>query len=1172
MSNPSNLYAEKIFSEHPLSLWALDDKLDYISLVDETDRNLTSGWTLTNASASSGSAVDNKPFPSSACSLIQGTVPGSQFQEITCISPNIMNFQDMNPGLQTFSIGTYFYVDTPYMLSISLGYEYTDPTTSLIVQELKQYTISFYQRWSHISQTFTIPNVNANLRIIFKINSIEGGVFGEYNMYLNGITLGQWSEEFNSVSLGIASEEVPNTISIPATDGVEAVTYGISSNSGYYLVDDNALLARNTSIPLVYGASGLTKLFPGNSKPSLIIPGKGFLNKSGQYNDYTVEFWARLSSDTLTSKRIFGPINSTDGLYVKNDSITLVIGDSFESYFVGEWYRPMIIHIRLIRNSASVLINGEEVISLNIDTSTLDLPDELDENGKNQNWLGFYCHDDTFPIEIDCFAIYTYQIPTTVAKRRWVYGQGVLSPEGINSAYGGTAAFIDYPFSKYAVNYTYPNFAQWQQGSFDNLLATSASLSVPEYTLPEIFLETKTLNELYLDNQNVQEVASGLTIPNKFITFRPNAGWNSEHCYFNFNRLNVTNDQVKTIYGVFSTSDIGPESGPEIQPQTLLKIYNDLTGNYFIIRQEENIIKYVLFFDGEEDELYTTDELEANQLFSVGIQIDTISSRFGQKVSSFFGNQNGLKVYIGGDEDPLNTFTGNIYSVGFSTSLNSVSISDYFNSNGIAIFDDMSVSGVFEEENAIALIDHTASYTLLPNEDYSKYFLDIGVSGYWEDYLPLSYFGKYVKNASGKDYYDLDFLQFNIGYPSPSQLLNENSYPYYQTDTGIYSYITLQYILDGANLFESNFTTTQQINKEKIIDIGEYENWETTKFEVLDNTLIYFPKSVNFNDLAIVYHVNFNSRSTLNKTISLNRLEIASQALSNNSFNPIGTRFGIDVFPYKRSGFYYDYKSKNPFSIYKGSTPYLYLTRNSGIEVRDKFDVLVDRGISLPINSELATDYRVSAMQFWIRYDQDAFSNTPVKLLEVDYRDSKIKIFIVSNSADGKRGKIYAVAGEDNVAYNGIAFYVNGNIVNDPVINIKEWTSIGVSFLTSIEFSSYLGSIRLSGPFVYNNIAFYQANSIKEIQSSINRPWFKVLTIDGSTYYDWSYWLNNYTWDGMLILSSSEFYGINPLDIYKSYIGTNKIIFDDEEGFLLNKDKIRVYSEVSWYGDVGFPV
>ena len=44
MSTPSNLYAEKVFAEHPLSLWALDDKLDYLSLITEPQRTISSTW------------------------------------------------------------------------------------------------------------------------------------------------------------------------------------------------------------------------------------------------------------------------------------------------------------------------------------------------------------------------------------------------------------------------------------------------------------------------------------------------------------------------------------------------------------------------------------------------------------------------------------------------------------------------------------------------------------------------------------------------------------------------------------------------------------------------------------------------------------------------------------------------------------------------------------------------------------------------------------------------------------------------------------------------------------------------------------------------------------------------------------------------------------------------
>ena len=115
--------------------------------------------------------------------------------------------------------------------------------------------------------------------------------------------------------------------------------------------------------------------------------------------------------------------------------------------------------------------------------------------------------------EIDCVAIYSYAVSVNVAKRRYVYGQGVVSPEAINSAYGGTQAFIDYTFADYTANYNYPDFARWEQGSFDNLTTTSFSLETPQYSLPDIFLEDKTIQELYDDNQDIQ--SSG----DKFITF-----------------------------------------------------------------------------------------------------------------------------------------------------------------------------------------------------------------------------------------------------------------------------------------------------------------------------------------------------------------------------------------------------------------------------------------------------------------------------------------------------------------------------------------------------------------------------------------------------------------------------------------------------------------------------
>jgi hypothetical protein len=1154
MSNPSNLYAEKIYAEHPLVLWALDDKLDYVSLISEAQRNLTTLWTPTNATLATSFENLKEPFPDSHLNRVRVSVPVSETIEASIISPNILNFNTL-ADLGTFTIGSYFYSNSIFSQNISIGYEYTNPATSTIVQNLKTFTSVPYQKWGFISETFEIPNVSAQLRLVIKIEIFEGSSTSADNeFYFNGITLGQWNEEFNTYSLnGTTQTTIPPTVSIyGGYDAVEAQAYGVAEDSGYYITE-GGLKCKNAGIPLVFGASGVTRLEP-NTDASLIIPGKGFLNKKGQYNDYTIEFWARLAVNTSTPFKIFGPIASDDGLYVEDGFLTLVIGDQFASHFVGEWFRPMLIHIRLIKDSASLLVNGEEVLSLSLNTANLTLPEELDNSGDSQDWLGFFASQNVYPFEIDCVAIYSYQVPVTVAKRRWVYGQGVASSEGISSSYGGTTAFIDYPFANYTANYNYPDFANWNQGSFDNLLTTQTTLRTPEYALPEIFLGTKTLQELYDDNKDVQDNESGPVITDKFLSFRPNNTWSSVESYINFSRFNLLSSEVESCYGVFSSHNLASD-------ELLFKIYNPLNNNYFTILKDGNLIKYSLTYNGTTELLFTSSAITSNSLFAVGFNIKTLSEKFGNNVSSFFGNQSSLKMYVAGDDSGDYTFTGRLYSIGLSTTLNSTKITAYIDTNGF-----------IELDKGQQLIDHTASYTILPSEAYEKYFLDIGVAGYWQDYLPLSYFAQFVKNSNGQQFYEIDFLQFNLGYPTTTTLQQESgalSY-YYNTDGAqIKSYATFQYVADGANI-PTSFANEEPPDEYKVLDLNNYENWETTRFEILDNTLIYPIKNVDFNKIAIVYSLEFNSRGVLTKPILLNKLQLASQAFNDNSFNPVGTRFGVDLFPYKKNGIYFDYKSKNPFSIYKESTPYLYLTKTSGIEVRGELSVLENRGLSLPINKELATTYKISAIQLWLRYDQENFPATATEIFEVNHKGGTLKFYIQANSQDLNRGKIFVLT-EGGIPYDGIAFYLNGILVREPVLSLKEWSSIGISFLTALVFDSYLGNINITGPATFNNISYYQGSSLQEIENKTERPWFKVLS-DGTSVLNWQFWLNTSTWGGMLILSSSDFYGINPANIYKTYMGTNKIIIDDEEGLIYQAEKIKVYANAEWSTTVSTPV
>ena len=1230
MSNPSNLYAEKVFAEHPTGLWALDDRADYISLLSESQRNL-SNWTIVGGTYVNYPQSVDEPFINSYVGKITATPTSDEFSSITAISNDIMNLQDFNKYLRTFSVGGYFYSESAYVAGLEIGYQYTDTTSGQNITHLKNYDSIINSNWVFISETFDTPPDDSNIRLVFKINFI-GGSETEDVFLVNGISLGQWSEEFSSTSLGVQAINIPSTISLAPQKGVVSKCYGLQELDAYYLVSDNMLKAKNSGIPIVYGTSGLTTLYPNTDLPSLIIPGSGFLNESGKFKQYTFETWLRINSYSNDRKRIVGPIASEDGIYVDGPSIGLKIGNEYGAYYVGEWTRPMLVHMRVGKDTASLVINGQEVISLNYLTESLSLPSMLNSNDKDQDWIGFYAYDDIYPIEVDCVGIYPYIVATAVAKRRFVFGQGVDIPENINTSYSGTSVFIDYSFADYTSNYSYPKIGSWNQAFNDNTSIVNKSLSVVSHPLPETILSSKTEEELLLDCKVIQSSDT-----RNFLSFRPNTSWNSVSGYLFFKNFDFIKTPISAFYGCFRL----PATSSSVQ--TLFKIEKENTNSYFLIQLLNNQISYVINYNGTSETIYSPLVAEPGELVDVGLNIPAFVSRFGNPASDFFGSLSDLRMYVGGDKNGLSTFTGKIYNVGVCTSYNFQKIRFLFNEIGVPIWNEdlfsvyqnnqlINVDGgidttsmppyggltdtangaltgggvVVSEEDS--LLDHIASYTLLPEIVFDTYKLTVSASAYWEDQLPLTYFAESVLDKRGDQYFDLDFIQFNIDYPIPSKtiaietepepwtyaelsdeygtpiqrtytsldnylftgyndyddLKNKIAKDYrYDTDGSIVkTYVTFQYTELGANQTYYYFTKTERPSRNGVLIPGS--DWMTTKYEVVDNMIIYPPTGVDFNDLSIVTHIEMNVKDSQTNNVSIKKLSYASQALNESDASPIGTRFGTSIYPYTKTGIYYNFKKNNPFAIYTGSSPYLYLTKTSGIQLKGKYDPLVNRGLVIPVNESRAEGFKAIAMQMAVRFDGDYFPYAPTQIFEIQSKDSYIKFYMVANDPSGRRAKIYAIDAKTGLVQNGIGFYWNGKIVKEPIITLQEWGFLGINFMNSLNFSFFEGAVRLTGPLLFNSISYYQSTNLQEVQNVAERPWFRVKVL-GSYPLDWEFWDSpSFNWNNVLVLSETSYYGVDPSNVYKSYTGTNKIIVDDDRTVNFGEYSYTIFTDVKW--------
>jgi len=1194
----SNLYASRVYAEHPVALWAMDEPSYFVSLISQEEKEITSSyWDFENAISSSAAfTLSGYPFDDLDVNKVYLATASAATTEFTVSLSSSVSYIELDPNKGSICVSNYIYIpEQTFILYADIGFVIDGQESYTRYSSLKT------NNWEKISHTEPRDGESFSVFIRVVYDPDVDANEEESSVYFNGVSLGQWSEPYDSISTGIPVSElitlpvqISSLIDFPGeikSTIIDPYGFNDTSDNGYILAVSNSLFAKLSGVPMVYGSSGNIKLnkdsirvnellvdgssleellFDGGSAsssyaefldggdasiylnsdqyykfPSLVFPGKGFLNQYGYNKILTTEFWLRINPETVTRRRIFGPLASEDGIYVDRDFITVNVGKYTKSYFIGKWYRPMLVHFCQSQNEIFLMINGEKVISIPIDS--LEIPTFPAED---EDYLGFYTNEFIYLYEIDSFSIFPYAVAEQVAKKRYVFGQGVQEQENIVAAKNGNLSYVDFPFSGYSSTIKYPDRSKWNDGFYNNIVASDKGITLPEYQLPEIIFN----NSASITNSEKSLITSGFYEENyaiqdedyPYISMDPDGTYLSNDSYgtIYFSKLNQTGNKVRSVHSILKSSNNVSDR------QSLMYISNNFDGNTFEVAINSGSIQYVY-----NDTVLNSSTIGASSYFAVGIDFDKIEQSYYSTVGSFFSKPESLSLNFAGNEQDV--FLGKIFSLTINN--------DFFtDKDGSQIFN---TSGIAIKNFNSDLYDYIGSYTLLPKTTNTSIVLDVGVSGYWENSIPLSYFGKYITQANGSLKYDLDLLQFSIDTPSSIFSKYNQVSSDYQDSLSTKVYLTLQNIIELGQVVYTQFTNIEDIGMNRILDLGEITSSEDTKYKINDGTVIYPPKDISgFTNYYITVHIEISSKGVRTENVNIKNMGFASLSFDEGQFYSINTPSTGKFYPIVKNEDQYVYKRKIPLVIDTDSSPYLYLAGDSGIEVLPDIDENLLKGIAVPINDSLKSDQEIVGLQMFLMYNESQLFTETRKLGRISSPDISYDL-VISPENDGKRAFLTIINSITGTEFTAAKFFLNGKLVSKIVIEPLSWNYIAISFEKEprsehypIYLDSVLGEIEIySGVKVDNVASFTELNPIRQ-DLIVSDRW--NLTDDQN----WSYWSASTTWTQVLDEQSLEvtLLSLDGKEVFDTYVGLSSGIVNDDSRIDVTHDSVVIINDITW--------
>jgi hypothetical protein len=197
-------------------------------------------------------------------------------------------------------------------------------------------------------------------------------------------------------------------------------------------------------------------------------------------------------------------------------------------------------------------------------------------------------------------------------------------------------------------------------------------------------------------------------------------------------------------------------------------------------------------------------------------------------------------------------------------------------------------------------------------------------------------------------------------------------------------------------------------------------------------------------------------------------------------------------------------------------------------------------------------------------------------LSEIDFPNTAAEIFRVKDSTKElivKTVRVDANSATLSVTLNGSAYadadvFVDG--IQNGTIYKNQWHMIGIQCDPLLTFDNFgTGYIRITGPFLINNVSDYQipADLIRDNQiydtwneyvvpADADNNWANVLTVSATTQ----------KWQDAYIDSIQQVGAVlSPSQIYNTYLGNNRITSDEQNTKLsVYSDSYKVYLDNRW--------